>query len=85
MSNVNTPVPVPVPVAISASAEKSSVPAWMNVSNPDGTWNMAGLFFWLVMLAILVVLANTFGLVKLWAVKKMDGTGGNGEDFYSDL
>jgi hypothetical protein len=56
----------------------------MNVKNPDGSWNMGGLFFWLVMLAVLVMVLQSYGLVRLWAEKKIESTG-NGEDFYSDL
>ena len=42
MSTTNTTKPAePATVA-------SSVPAWMKLHNEDGTWNMAGLFFWRV-------------------------------------
>jgi hypothetical protein len=86
MSNAPTPqAPVATPATPAPAATSSwSVPDWMNAKKPDGTWNMAGLFFWLVMIAILVVLLNMYGLVHLWAVKKLDADG-KGEDFYSDL
>lgn len=39
------PAPAPAPAPSPAPAE-SSVPTWMNVKNPDGSWNMGGLFFY---------------------------------------
>lgn len=77
------PAPAPAPAPSPAPAE-SSVPAWMNVKNPDGSWNMGGLFFWLVMLAVLVMVLQSYGLVRLWAEQKI-APDGKGEDFYSDL
>mgnify|MGYP007049909356 CR=1 FL=1 len=78
MSTTNTTKPAePATVA-------SSVPAWMKLYNEDGTWNMAGLFFWLVMLVVLVMVLQAFGWVDLAIMKQLNYKG-KGDEFYSEV
>lgn len=82
MSAANASAPAPVSAPAPAVAE-SAIPQWMQLHNADGTWNPAGIFFWLVLLALLVVVLRSYGLLSLWATTKL--TEGKAEDFYSDL
>ncbi len=86
---MSTPVPTPASAPAtnaSADAAKSwAVPTWMNLRQPDGSLNMAGIVFWLVILVALVVVANFLGLVHLWAVSKIGNGEARTDEFYSDL
>lgn len=85
MSTTTATTTATTPATTATNATKtSSIPDWMNFHNADGTWNPYGILFWMVMVAILIVVLQFFGVVTLFTKKQL-GLSGQGEEFYSDL
>lgn len=77
--------PTPATNASADAAKSWAVPTWMNLRQPDGSLNMAGIVFWLFILVVLATIANTMGWVNLWAAGKLGKGEDRADEFYSDL
>lgn len=81
MSTTTTP-----PATNATATESWSLPTWMNFRQADGSVNMPGVLFWFVMLVVLAFVLQWFGVVNVWAMKKVSGQGEDrADEFYSDL